>query len=267
MTTLAKEKNGQIQITITLPKAEIEKLRQMVEGELAQNILVPGFRKGKAPVAKAVTQISEEKIIQNILRKLLPKYFADAIKEHKIKPAIYPRFELISATKDKDWQVRAITCEAPGVDLGVYKKTISSALKTLKKETSKQEKEQKVLETLLASVKIDLPEFLVEEEVNHRLVHLVEKLEKLGVPLEKYLASVGKSAEDLRKEYQKEAERTIKLEFILNKLAEEEKIKIDQKEVAETIKTASIPDNQEQRDAVAGVLSKRAVLDSLVSLG
>ncbi len=267
MATLAKEKNGQIQITLTLPKTKIEKTRKIVQEELAQEIVVPGFRKGKAPLVKATTQISEEKVIQNVLKKILPKYFADALKELKIKPALYPRFELISAQKDKDWQVRAVTCEIPDFNLGIYKKAVRTALKTLKKEATKEEREQKALEALLAFVKIDLPEFLVQEEVNHRLVLLVEKLEKLGLSLEKYLTSIGKSAEALRSEYQKGVQRSIKLELILSKIARQEKIKIDEKEVAETIKAASIPDNQEQRSAVAGVLSKRAVLDSLVSLG
>jgi FKBP-type peptidyl-prolyl cis-trans isomerase (trigger factor) len=261
---MQKQKNGQIELTLTIPAETITKTRAGVVAELAREVEIPGFRKGKAPVAKAAAAIAEEKIAQKILQKLLPRYFTEAVNEHKVRPAIMPRFEIVSVEKDKDWQVKAITCEVPEVKLGAYKKAIKAI--SSKKELAKAEKEQKVLEALLAAIKIDLPEFLIEEEVNLRLLQLVERLDKLGLSLEKYLASVSKDAKSLRAEYAQEATRSIKVELILNAIAEQEKIKVAPQEVEQALHAASLPETPEQKRNVEAVLRKRNALDSVIGL-
>ena len=51
--TVAKEADGTIQITFSLPQEPVKKAREAVVADLAKDVEVPGFRKGKAPVAKA----------------------------------------------------------------------------------------------------------------------------------------------------------------------------------------------------------------------
>mgnify|MGYP002623320080 CR=1 FL=1 len=286
-TSVAKEKDGSIQITFTIPFKDIESARKEAAEELGKNVEVPGFRKGKAPLKKLIEHIPDNALIEHTLSRILPGLVGEAIKEHNLKLAIYPRFELIRATEGDDWQVRALSAEIPEIDLGNYKKEIAGAAraegiwtpdkagKTEKdKEPSSEEKEQAAINALLKSVKLDVPKVLIDEEVNSRVSQLLSRLEKLGLDLESYLSSLGKTAETLRKEYEAQASEAIKLDLALNKIAEEEKIEVDEKEVKEALDARHAghdhPENHEhspeEKRMVTSILRRRAALDSLVAL-
>lgn len=271
--TLAKTEDGTVQINFAVPWDLVKTTREKVLTDLAKDVEVPGFRKGKAPLAKTAEKIPQNTIIEKTLTQLLPKALGDAITEHKLRPAIYPKFEVVSAKENEDWQIRAVTCELPGTELGDYKNTISSAGKAGSDSRTKEEKEQIVIKTLLESIKVKVPKLLLDEEVNVRLSNLLARIEKLGLSLETYLGSVGKTPESLRQEYEKQAESTISLELILNKIAEKEGINISDKETDEALKTASTdpklagkPISEEQKRIVRAVLARRTALDSLTSL-
>jgi len=261
--TLAKTDDGTIQITFTLPWKDVEKHQEHVISEEAQKITVPGFRKGKAPVSKVREKISESKIIEHTLSHFYSQLITDIINTHKIKPAIYPRLEVLKAIAGKDWEVRCITCELPEVKLGDYRKLV---LEKVKKSEKKTEIEENVLKILVDNIKIDIPKILIEEEVNQRLSQLLARIEKLGLQLESYLASIGKKAEELRTEYDKQAKDAISIELILGAIADKEGIKADDNQVEEAIKAASIPNTPEQKNIVRNVLQRRTVLDLLVAL-
>ena len=285
---IAKSDDGTIQITLSIPYSEIEISRKEVIGELGKDIEVQGFRKGKAPLQKIIEKIPQNTLIEKTISKLLPKAFSDAVKEHKITPSVYPKFEVIKATDGEDWQVRAFTCELPEIDLGDYKKEISSSAKAKsiwtpdkgdpkkneEKEPTREEKEQEVLKILLEKVTIKIPKILTDEEVNSRLSKLLERIEKLGMNLESYLSSLGKTAEQLREEYRTQAENAIKLDFILTKIAEKEDIKVTDVEIGAAIQASASTDptlseklkNPDQKRLIETILKRRKVLDSLISL-
>ena len=283
--SIAKSNDGKIQLTFSIPFNQIKEAKEKVASEIGKDIQVPGFRKGNAPLDKVISQIPQNTLVEKTLGKILPKLIAEAIKENKIKPAVYPRFELVKATEGEDWQIRATTCELPQINLGNYKKTIVGAAraKTIwtpdkdkqekKKELTREEKEQEIIKTLLETIKIDIPKLLIDEEVNHRLSGLLGRIEKLGLSLESYLSSIGKTPETLRQEYETQAKEVIKLNFILNKIADEEKIKIEENQIKETLKvSAGDPklaerlDTPEQRRIIESVLRRKGALDALTAL-
>ncbi len=265
---LAKEADGTIQITFTIPHDLVKKTKDEVTTELAKDVEIPGFRRGKAPVEKAKEKISENALLEKTLNQILPRALADAIAKHKIKPVIYPKFELIKAKDGEDWEVRATTCELPEIELGDYKKIIRGELasRSIKRQLSKEEKDQEVIKALLGLAKVNIPKVLIEEEVNARLSNLLERIEKLGLSLETYLSSIGKSGESLRAEYEKQAKDTIVLELTLNKISQSENIKVEEAKIDEAIKVSSLNDTPEQRRVVRGALARRAVIDSLAGL-
>ena len=265
MAILAKIDDGSIQLTLTVPFGEIEKGRKIAAAKLAKTATIPGFRKGKAPVEKVANSIGKEELNQKALNKLLPKIFSDAIQEHKITPIVFPRFEIIDAEEDKDWQIRATTCELPKFELGEYKKNIKNALakqKSKSKETSKEELEQLAITTLMDSVNLELPKFLIEEEVNARLASLLDRIEKLGLDLEKYLASVGKTPEKIREEYAEQANVSMKLDIVLNKIADTEKLIPDKEQLDKMLKASD--KSPEQKQSIESMLRKRKAIDSLI---
>lgn len=282
---IARTDDGTIQITFTIPYSEIKKNEEIALDELGKNLEVPGFRKGMAPKDKVKTNISASLLTQKTLERILPKLLSDTIQEHHLKPAIMPKFELLSNQINEDWQVRLVTCEIPEIDLGNYKELIKGALRsqaiwTPEKSHSKQENKEHspkdktgaVIRTLL-DIEVKIPKILIEEEVNLKLSKLLESLEKLGLTLDSYLASNGKTPDSLRKEYEKNAEESLKLDLILTKIAETEKIIVEDQKVEEALKAArdsstetSDANSEAQKRTIASILRKRAALDSLLAL-
>lgn len=279
---VAKQSDGTIQITFTIDWQEISVKREEVIKELAKNVEVSGFRKGKAPLAKAREKLDSQFVLEKTLSYILPKLFADTIKTENIRPAMYPKFELIHAHENEDWQVRAATAEIPEFDLGDYKNLISTASKgseiwtpekgTPKENTEvpKEQKENIAISALQENYKFEIPKILTEEEVNSRLASLLERIEQLGLSLESYLASIKKSVEELRQEYSEQAERAIRLDIILGAIAEKEKITITDEEIIQfmNMANASSPTTkvtEEQKSTISSFLIKRKVLDLLVS--
>jgi FKBP-type peptidyl-prolyl cis-trans isomerase (trigger factor) len=282
---IAKSDDGSVQITFTIPWKEIEIAKNKVLEVLGKEIEIPGFRKGMAPVLKVEEKVGKTVVIEKTLSEILPKLLGEAIAENKLKIAIYPKFELLSAKDEEDWQIRAITCEIPEFDLGNYKEEIKAAFSAdsiwtpnkgegnEKKEISVAEKEQKIIDLLIKSIKVNIPKVLIDEEVNTRLSRLLERIEKLGLSLENYLASIGKNPELLRKEYEESARNAISAELILNKISQIEGIKIEEKEINDAIKAGSASEDlqeklntPEQRSIIESILRRRHALDFLVSL-
>lgn len=268
---VAKEDDGTVQITFTLPQTLIAQHEEHSLQEMAKTVKVPGFRPGKAPLDQVKSRVSSEKLVERTLSQILPKAFSDAIDEHSLKPATYPKFEILS--QGEEWQIRAVTCEIVEFDLGDYKNTAAGTIRaaSLTKELSKEEKEQKVIQALVESIKVTIPHILIEEEVNARLAQLLERIEKLGLTLDGYLASIGKSVETLRGEYEQQTKQAISLELILNKIAALDKIEVDHEEVHKAIAAMSADPKQDphanpdQHRAIESILRRRAVLDSLLT--
>lgn len=281
---IAKEEDGNIQITFTIPFDTIQKSQEETLAEFAKDIEIPGFRKGQAPIGKVREKVSQSQLIEHSLGHLLPKALAEAVSNNKLKIAIYPKFELIKAQEGEAWQIRGITCELPTVDLGEYKKEIAGVLRAKSivvpgkeeaKTESKEQKESVVLKALVDSVKIKVPAILIEQEADSRLSSLLARLEKLGLALESYLASINKKAEDLRAEYALQAKDAILIDLALNKIAEEEKLTVDPKELesALQISAASNPtkkeseqESEDRKRMIESILRRRKALDYLLSL-
>ncbi|MAG59806.1 hypothetical protein CMO96_03400 [Candidatus Woesebacteria bacterium] len=290
---LARQEDGTVQLTINIPQALVQEKKKEALRHIIEELEVPGFRKGKVPEDVALKHIEKQKLYEHVLQHVLPEVYTKAVQEHSLRPAIGPRFELISTDDDKDWSVRATTCELPEINLGDYKKAISDAKSSGKiwvpgkdssaagsgqaKEPSREEKEQIVIKALINSIQIKVPQPLIEEEVNHKLSGLLDQLQKFGLTTEQYLASKGTKIEQIREDYARQAKESLTLALALNQIAEKENIGVDEKEVEEVIKasnTATTNGVQEpqpaasgqQRQLIKSALLRRKALESLINL-
>ncbi|MBI4058123.1 hypothetical protein HY405_02335 [Candidatus Microgenomates bacterium] len=281
---LAREADGTLQITITIPKSDVARVEQEVVDELAKTTEVPGFRPGHAPVEEVKKRISAQEMLEKILGKLLPAAYQATLVEHKLQPVLSPKFELVSVKQNEDWQIRAITCEVPEVTLGEYQKEIDTAKRSNalwvpgkdpstqlgagKKEPSQAEKEQLVLDTLIKTTSVTIPAPLLEEEVNHRLSSFVDQTQKLGMTVEQYLTSTGKTAQTLRDEFTKAAQEELKAMLILSRIAENEEIKVEDQEIEKTLQGNSdkkIELTPTQKQMIGGAIRRRKALDKLTA--
>ncbi len=205
-------------------------------------------------------------------------YDAEAIKEQNFTPIVSPKIEVIAASEGQDFQFRAQTCEKPEVKLGNYREAVAK----LRKEKhgkiwvpGKDEREEKpqepnleeILKALLEESQVNIPVILIEDEVNRMLSRLIDQTQKLGLTVEQYLASQGKTTEDLRAQFREQARANLALEFVLEAIADQEKIEVNDEDVEKVIKEAKDPKEQEalrnQKYYLAAILRKQKVLDRL----
>ncbi|QQG41349.1 MAG: hypothetical protein HYV90_04275 [Candidatus Woesebacteria bacterium] len=273
---IARENGGNIQITFTIPFDLVKRAQEETIAEMAKDIEIPGFRKGMAPLAKVAEKIPQNRIIEHALGHLLPPALAESVEKNNLKLAIYPKFELISGKENEPWQIMGLTCELPEVTLGDYKKFVQGALRassiitgpaSAKATAGREEKEGVVIKALIDNVKIEIPQILIEEEADSRLSSLLSRLEKLGLALEGYLASMKKKPEDLRAEYAVQAKQAIAIDLILSKIAVDQNMKIEPKEIDEAIKISGSSDTSDERKRlIESILKRRKALDFLISL-
>ncbi len=277
-----------VKLKITVEKEKVAEAREHVVGDLVKEMELPGFRKGQAPRSLADPKLDPSKIRGEVINHLVPPAYDQAIKESLLKPMILPKIEVESFNEGGDLIFTATTCEAPLISLGDYKDEILK----LKTQSSKlilgadgqpvnqpepdgpkdpqSEKINKIFEILLDTSTVEVPDLLVEDEVSRMLGRLIDQTGRLGLTVEQYLESVGKTVDDLKKEYGARAEKNLKLEFILINLAKVEDIKLDEKEISDTINSA--PDEAskknlsqpENRANLESILLKNKVIQKLL---
>lgn len=283
ISALSRQADGTIELTITIPKKRVSVAYENVLNQFVKNAIIKGFRKGKAPSKTVEEKIGKSKIYEEVLKTLVTEVYLEAIKEQNVKPIISPQVSAVSLDEGKDWQIKAVTCELPKVELRNYKEGVKKALASEKiwvpgqdkdKKTAEKESEQlgKIFQTLLQIANVQIPELLIQEEINRMLSRLIDQTGRLGLTVEQYLASVGKTSEKLRQEYRQQAEESLKLELILSAIAEEEKVEVKDEEVKKMIDSA--PDEKSkkemetpiQRAYIRQLLRKRKVIDNLTKL-
>jgi FKBP-type peptidyl-prolyl cis-trans isomerase (trigger factor) len=268
--------DGTIKVTLILPQGEVAKTGSVVIDDLAQQVEVSGFRKGKAPKEVASQHLNPEAIREEILKRLLPQAYMEAVKEHDLKPIMNPKMHIESVEEGKDWVFNALTAEMPQVDPGTYKKNVQAVTAKSKivipgkENESKKPPLEEIMKAILADAKVKVPGVLVEQEADRLLSQLLNDIKRLGLSLDQYLGTTNRKPDDLRAEYAKRAEEDIKLEFVLQKIAELEKVSVDDREIEEAIQKAQDPterQNMEQnRYLLAGILRQQKTLDLLMNL-
>ena len=90
---------------------------------------------------------------------------------------------------------------------------------------------ERALDAVLSKIEIPLPDSMVNSEAQMRHESLDEQLERSGTSLDDYLASSGQSAEQLETDITDSARRSVKAGFVLDQLARQEELNIEQDEL------------------------------------
>lgn len=271
---IEKKPDGTIELKISLSWKDIKKEWDSVVAEMVKSADLPGFRKGKAPKKLVEEKLDKTRVKDEVLQKLLPVAYASAIKENNLKPIIDPQIHLDEElVEGKDWKFHIFTCEAPEVNLGTYKAEVKKLTAKSKIEVPGKPKEEpkldEIVEAVLNSAKVSIPTILIQKEADRLLSQMLDEVKKLGMTLDQYLASTGKTAEDIRAEYAKRAERDLKLEFVLQKISATEKITVGDAEIQKAIDAAK-PEEKESLTAnkylLASIIRQQKTLDFLKNL-
>ena len=121
--------------------------------------------------------------------------------------------------------------EVAKMNLEDLKKAIRENIGQRKTEGADRAQKEAILKSLLAAVNFDLPEKLVTEETNQAMYEIVAENQQRGIPAE----LLEEKKEEIFANAQKSAREQVKIGFIAAKIAEKEKLEVDQQEFGQRL--------------------------------
>jgi FKBP-type peptidyl-prolyl cis-trans isomerase (trigger factor) len=197
-----------------------------------------------------------ENTIMDIRKSRAPKkHIAEKIDEAKLAK---------SAAEDlPEFNDAFVQALGPFENVEDFKKKLKDNIKLEKENSQKEKTRLKIIESIIDDSKMDVPEILIQSELDKILYRMESDITQMGLKLEDYLKHLNKSKEDLRKEFRNDAEKKAKLALVLNKIAETEKITADleqiEKEVAHILEHYKDADPERAKMHAENVLTNEKV--------
>ena len=195
--------------------------------EIGSHSFIPGFEEGVVGMKKEESKDIKLTFPEDYMAKdLAGKEVVFNVTVHDIKKRVIPDLD---EEFFKDLDMEGVTNKEE------LNKVVEEEIKTQKEHDT----ENKFVEDLLAkassNMTIEIPEEIIDAEVDKMYKDFVKKLEMQGVNEELYYAYAGVKKEDIMKDIKKEAETRLKYRYLLEAIIKEEKIEIKDKDVDKEI--------------------------------
>lgn len=112
-----------------------------------------------------------------------------------------------------------------------YKADIRERLEKDLKEQEKVETENRVIEKALEISEVDIPNGMVESQIDDEMRQFDYRLRSQGLDLEKYLEFTGSDPEDLREQLKPSALNRVKVDLLLETIVKAEGIEVTEEEL------------------------------------
>lgn len=115
------ENANELKLEFTIEAEKFDKAMKKVYEKTAKYFTIPGFRKGKAPMAMIEKQYGSEIFYEDTFNEVLEEEYPKEIKESNLDIVSKPSIEVTQIGKGKDLIFTAIVQTKPEVKLGKYK--------------------------------------------------------------------------------------------------------------------------------------------------
>ncbi len=323
---------SQVDVTITLPWADFQNKWTEVLNRLAQDVELPGFRKGTAPIPMVETQLGR-KLEDEVFRVVMPEALIQALQGTDIVPIDYPNYQIMSFQKGTELKFNARLTNRPEIKVGDYKSIkvqkpagkqvtdqdvdaviadlfnrwrirqpntpaaqapqqpaqpqqngpmgsagslsfgnnnapqtaepaapaqpapvadvpnddfakavgansfaelrsqIKADLENQANYDNELDYEEAILQEVEKITTVDLPDVLIQDELNRMLLSLQRNVTERGLLLEEYLKSQQKTVESIKAEWKPQAEKNVRMELGLSEVARQEGVNITDDEL------------------------------------
>ena len=129
--------------------------------------------------------------------------------------------------------------------------------------------EEAILQEVEKITTVELPDILIQDELNRMLVSLQRRVADMGLLLEDYLKGQGKTLEQIKNEWHPQAEKNVRMELGLAEIARQENVTISDQELqaeVDKIQDARVKkqfESQEPRLHLRHALRQTRTLDLL----
>lgn len=161
-----------------------------------------------------------------------PLQFSIAVKE--VKEAVLPDLDDEFAKANSEFE----TVEDLRADM-------AERMNTMRIQQANMAVQQNTAEALAALVTDEIPESMIENEINARIQDLVQRLQQQGMDVGAYLDAVGQTAETLAAEFREPAEQAVKVDLALRSVADLQGLVPDDDRIDEVIAEMAGPSGQD----------------------
>ncbi|WP_322962124.1 trigger factor [Listeria innocua] len=173
------------------------------------------------------------------------------VKLHEIKTKEVPALD-DELAKDIDEEVET---------LDELKEKISKRLQEAKEDSVAQAKQEEVIAKAVENAEVDIPHAMVHHEADHLMNHFAQDLQAQGLTPELYYQFTGQTEEAMHAQMEKDAEKRVKMNLVLEAIAEAENIEPTEEAIDEEISTLAEKYGME-KDAVRAALGDMSELKS-----
>ncbi len=218
---------------------------------------------------KVETEASEEEVneaINNIRRMRAQQMMAEQAKEGETPKSW-------SDIKDEDLpELNDEFVKSVGAFENVddFKKKITDNVQAEKESKAIEKKRIEVIDALLESSEIEVPQMMVDYEVDKMLHEFEGNIVMTGMSFDEYLKSIKKTREDYKTEWQEQGKKRAQTQLLLTQIAKEAKIEASDEDVEKEVKTIMEQykdqngiDENNVRAYVAQVLTHQKVFEFL----
>jgi len=299
------KKDGLTMVASVVIEAKIfDEKRQIAVKELGGNLIVPGFRKGQAPLSTIESKLDSNKVLDKALSLLLPEVLKEILEKEKFTPLTYPQINITKVAPGNDLEFSLVFTLPPEVKVGDYKpirlkkaviepvaeEKITQSVQNIFEARQKQDKtepanviygadgekissnisaqlndkfaqkigandlnhlrelvkmdleeiafteaerkfETDLFKELAAISEVEVPDILVQDELNRMVSRAQTDLSRAGIKFEDYLKESNKTITQLTEDWKPQAKNNVEIQLILGEIGKKEKIEVTEDEL------------------------------------
>ncbi len=175
----------------------------------------------------------EEKDVEEAILKIRKSRASHEGHDHdKMTPEEHEKAIMDSLPEFNDEFVRSL---GNFKDIAEFKEKVREMVGQNKKDEAREKLRIRIADAIVDATTADLPEIMIETELDRTQAQFASDIEKMGVKMEDYLKHAKKTIEEIRKDWLPHAEKKAKLQLVLNSIASAEKIVVDPKEIEDEV--------------------------------
>jgi trigger factor len=120
--------------------------------------------------------------------------------------------------------------------LAEYKEDVKKNLVSKKETEAKNEKEEKVIDAIIADAKMDIPEAMITTQQRQMADDFAQRIQMQGLSLDQYFQFTGLTKEAFLEQLKPQAEKRIKTRLVLEAVAKAENIEASEEEYNDELK-------------------------------
>lgn len=153
-----------------------------------------------------------------------------------------------------------------------YKKDLKAKVKERKENQAKAERESKAIEKLVENVEVEIPEAMIDHEIEHMIESFAQNLSYQGMSMEQYLEYTNTKMDDFKESLKPNAIKDIKLRLALEFINKAENVVVEDKEIDEKIEELSKQygstdsDSLKKNESVRNYMREKLIQDKTMAL-